>query len=129
MELNTQQRSTRRTIAFRVAEIANDMSLAPDKDVIIGVAELTRKYLETLSDDLDAFSEHAKRKTWNAADVILAHRRNPAMVRKLKDKADELRDSAPKPKKRKKAASARPPTPPDPSSPQVDLDDEHDNFD
>ncbi len=61
-----------------------------------------RKASETLAADLEAFAVHGKRKTIASADVLLAARRNPSLLLKLrKTAADHAAISASKSKKRK----------------------------
>jgi CO dehydrogenase/acetyl-CoA synthase beta subunit len=60
-EPSTQQVKSRQLIATRVGELAQVLNLSVSKEVLLGTAELVRRYTEVMARDLDAFSDHAKR--------------------------------------------------------------------
>ena len=106
-EATSQQVSIRRTLAFRVAEVLKSENVPASKEVLMSMAELTRKYVDTLGEDLEAFSEHARRKTFSTADVLLSARRNPSLQRLLHEAIKE-KQSAPKKRRKKTAAPVAP---------------------
>jgi hypothetical protein len=60
-EPSTQQVKSRQLIATRVGELAQVLNLSVSKEVLLGTAELVRRYTEVMARDLDAFADHAKR--------------------------------------------------------------------
>jgi hypothetical protein len=58
------------------------------------LAELTLGMLERMGMDLEAFSNHAKRKTVSVEDVLLCARRNPQLLELMQNKLQEIQSSA-----------------------------------
>lgn len=60
------------------------------------IAHITQKYVSILGSDLKKFALHARRKTVNDADVLLATRNNASLQIILKRRKDQLRSSSKK---------------------------------
>ncbi len=69
------------TISFVFACTAATHDKRVNRAFIHGLREVSSFLLDRMSKDLQAFSRHAKRKTIMPDDVLLAARKNDAMVR------------------------------------------------
>ena len=61
----------------------------PSKEIIFALSKVIRSYIAVFTKDVSSFASHAKRSTILPADVFLAARKSPTLVRHLK-KFNEL---------------------------------------
>lgn len=83
-----------RDCLYAVAGCVDTDGLPVDAGVVRGLAALVHRQCAVLACDLEAFATHAKRKTARAEDVLLAARRNPALVASLRVRVKERSDAS-----------------------------------
>eukprot|EP00938_MAST-03A_sp_MAST-3A-sp1_P005741 g5741.t1 len=82
-----------RALHFAVMKICEQegrrYGFKPSKEIIFALSKVIRSYIAVFTKDVSSFASHAKRSTILPADVFLAARKSPTLVRHLK-KFNEL---------------------------------------
>jgi centromere protein S len=98
-------RELRSALQYAIIQIcAHDdrrMGLQTSPQAIQALAELAFQYSQLVAADLDAFSNHANRRTLSPADVLLMVRKNPSIQQRLEEYCQQHCQPKPATKKRK----------------------------
>ncbi|CAH8588415.1 unnamed protein product [Dicrocoelium dendriticum] len=84
-----EERDHKAGLHYKCTKVAEDLSKSHncniDSDVVCLATETLFRYYEVLATDLEAFAKHGRRTVINVEDVLLFVRRNPQLVKILKE--------------------------------------------
>lgn len=72
-------------------EVASDHGMKVNREMMAAVTEMVYEQCRLVSHDLELFAKHAKRTTVNTDDVLLMCRRNPSLVKLMREEAEKLK--------------------------------------
>ncbi|XP_068212342.1 centromere protein S-like [Palaemon carinicauda] len=130
MDLETEEElnhklNLKAAIHFTVGRICEkvgcEQGISFSKQVIATLSELTVRQIEVYTEDLEAFSKHARRTTINVDDVKLLVRRNKDLLEKVTEIAEGLEKPVGKKRGRKKTKNVAGPSRDSPEPQEIEI--------